>query len=150
MVNPYSHIEAFLRLCSRRLLKTLWQKKKSLKTSHFSFWHNVFNSNQWVCLQLGRVSILFFRRFQSRLLHVFCLWERINEKHHLHLGMHFSWFEHHLFQLKTEKYFMNKRQRRCWSTCWPMSPQRFKPQLPRLWLSWKRTLPVETVLDIVM
>ena len=41
---PFSHIDAFLRLWNRSLSKTLWQKKKLLKTSNFSFYQNVFNS----------------------------------------------------------------------------------------------------------
>ena len=34
---------AFWRLCRRRLLKTLWQKKKLLLISNFSFCNNVLN-----------------------------------------------------------------------------------------------------------
>ena len=33
----------FWRICSRRLMKTLWQKEKLLKTSNYSFCHTVFN-----------------------------------------------------------------------------------------------------------
>ena len=29
--NPFPHVDAFWRICSRRLLKTLWQKEKLLK-----------------------------------------------------------------------------------------------------------------------
>ena len=43
LVNPFPHTDAFWRPCGR-LLKTLWQKKKLLMTSNFSFFHNVFNS----------------------------------------------------------------------------------------------------------
>ena len=42
-INPSKHIDTFWCICSRRLLKTLCQKKKLLKTSNFSFCHNVFN-----------------------------------------------------------------------------------------------------------
>ena len=42
-INPFSHINAFRHLCSRRLMKTLWQKKKLLKMSNFSFRHNAFS-----------------------------------------------------------------------------------------------------------
>ena len=35
---------AFWCICSRRLLKSLWQKKKLLIMINFSFCHNVFNS----------------------------------------------------------------------------------------------------------
>ena len=39
--NPFPHIYPFWRLCCRQLFKTLWQKQKLLKTSNFSFGHNI-------------------------------------------------------------------------------------------------------------
>ena len=42
--NPFPHIFAFWSLCSRRLIENIETiKKKMLKTSNFSFWHNVFH-----------------------------------------------------------------------------------------------------------
>ena len=41
-VNPFPNKPWFLRVCSRGLLKTLWEKKKLLVTSNFSFSHSVF------------------------------------------------------------------------------------------------------------
>ena len=42
--SPNKHVDAFWHLCSRWLLKTLWQKEKLLLTCNFSFCHNVFKS----------------------------------------------------------------------------------------------------------
>ena len=39
----YVHKDAFWFHCSRRLLKTLWQKEKLLQTINFSVCHNDFN-----------------------------------------------------------------------------------------------------------
>ena len=41
-LNPVPGKPWFLRVCSRSLLKTLWEKKKLLVTSNFFFSHNVF------------------------------------------------------------------------------------------------------------
>ena len=38
---PFPNKTLFLRVCSTRLLKTLWQKEKFLVTSNFSFSHSV-------------------------------------------------------------------------------------------------------------
>ena len=40
--NPIPNKPSFLRVCSTSLLKTLWEKKKLLVTSNFSFSHSVF------------------------------------------------------------------------------------------------------------
>ena len=40
--NPFPNKPWFLRVCSKRLLKKLWEKGKLLVTSNFSFSHNVF------------------------------------------------------------------------------------------------------------
>ena len=40
--NPFPNKPWFLRVCSRGLLKTLWEKEKLLITSNFSFSHSVF------------------------------------------------------------------------------------------------------------
>ena len=40
--NPFPNKPWLLRACSISLLKTLWEKKKLLVTSNFSFSHSVF------------------------------------------------------------------------------------------------------------
>ena len=40
--NPFPNKPWFLRVCSKSLLKTLWEKGKLLVTSNFSFSHSVF------------------------------------------------------------------------------------------------------------
>ena len=42
--NPLLHRYSFWPINNRQLLKTLWEKKKLLVTSNFSFSHNVFYS----------------------------------------------------------------------------------------------------------
>ena len=46
LINPFPHIDAFWRLCSRRMLKTLGEKEILLKTSNLSFCKYVFNFYQ--------------------------------------------------------------------------------------------------------
>ena len=41
-VNPFPNKPWFLRVCSKSLLKTLWEKEKLLVTSNFFFSHSVF------------------------------------------------------------------------------------------------------------
>ena len=41
-LNPFPNNPWSLRVCSRGLLKTLWEKEKLLVTSNFSFSHSVF------------------------------------------------------------------------------------------------------------
>ena len=41
-LNPFPNKPWFLRVCSKSLLKTLWEKEKLLITSNFSFSHSVF------------------------------------------------------------------------------------------------------------
>ena len=41
--NPFPNKPWFLRVYSKSLLKTLWEKEKWLLMSHFSFSHSVFN-----------------------------------------------------------------------------------------------------------
>ena len=56
----HMYTNTLLHLCSKQLLKSLWQKEKLL----ISQYHFL------------RVSI-FFRWFQSRLVQIFCIWERV-------------------------------------------------------------------------
>ena len=41
-LNPFPNKPWFLRVCSSRLLKTLWEKEKLLGTNNFSFSHSVW------------------------------------------------------------------------------------------------------------
>ena len=41
--NPFPNKPRFLRICSKSLLKTPWEKEKLLVTSNFSFSHSGFN-----------------------------------------------------------------------------------------------------------
>ena len=78
LVNPFPLIDTFWCLCSRRLLKTLWQKEKLLKTSNFSLCHNVFNFLSVIIHSFKEAFPVLPRCFQSRLLHIFCMWERLD------------------------------------------------------------------------
>ena len=42
VLNPFPNKSWFLRVCSRSLLKTPWEKEKLLVMSNFSFSHSVF------------------------------------------------------------------------------------------------------------
>ena len=42
LLSPFPNKPWFLRVCSTSLLKTLWEKKKLLVTSNFSFSRSVF------------------------------------------------------------------------------------------------------------
>ena len=42
ILNPFPNKPWFLRVCSTSLLKTMWEKKKLLVRSNFSFSHSVF------------------------------------------------------------------------------------------------------------
>ena len=46
--NPLLHRYSFLPINNRQLLKTLWEKKKLLVMSNFSFSHNVFYSIRYL------------------------------------------------------------------------------------------------------
>ena len=63
-------------------LKTWRQKKKLLKASNFSFGHHVFNTNQLLFFHLKGFSVLLPRYFQSRLLQICCMWERVKQNPH--------------------------------------------------------------------
>ena len=41
--NPFPYKPWFLRVCSRNLLNTLWEKEKLLVTRNLSFFHSVFS-----------------------------------------------------------------------------------------------------------
>ena len=77
MINPFPNKPWFLRVCSTRLLKTLWEKEKLLVTSNFSFSHSVFKLFE----ELSAI----FLRFELSSANSFSLeeskivvWERVN------------------------------------------------------------------------
>ena len=54
------------------------QKKKMLMMSNFTFDHNVFNSIEWLNFHLYRCYMFLSRCFQSRLLLISCMRQRVN------------------------------------------------------------------------
>ena len=52
-------------ICSRWLVKTLWQNEKLLMMSNFSFCHNVFNSFWWLYLYFWRFSFFCLDTFKT-------------------------------------------------------------------------------------
>ena len=73
LIKPYLHGDTFWRNNSRRLLKTVWPKVKLLMMSNFSFGHNVFNLSYLLWRFYRFLSLC----FQSRLLQICCMWERV-------------------------------------------------------------------------
>ena len=63
VVNPFPHAESFWRFCHKQLMKTLKLKKKLLKTSNFSFCHNIFN---FILLTLSNIQTFLSRLLFSR------------------------------------------------------------------------------------
>ena len=83
-LSPFPNKSYLLRVCIISLLKTLWEKKKLLETSNFSFFHIVFNPsagvsaifNQiWNC-RLHALSVYKGLKFVfwGRLIGVFITW----------------------------------------------------------------------------
>ena len=60
-------------------LKTCKQKKKLIKTSNLSYCHHVFNSIQLLHFHLQGVSKRIWVCFQSHLLQICCMWEKVNK-----------------------------------------------------------------------
>ena len=54
-LNSFPNKPLLLRVCSRSILKTLWEKEKLLVTSNFSFSHSVF----YLLEELSAISIKF-------------------------------------------------------------------------------------------
>ena len=65
-INPFPHMDAFWRFCSRQ----------KLKTSNFSFCPHVFNSIQLLYFHLKGVSNSFRVCIQSCLRQICCMWEQ--------------------------------------------------------------------------
>ena len=77
-LNPFPHIDAFGCLCSIWLFQNMATKEEIAQNKHFSSCHHVFNSIQLLYFHLKGVSNILFG-FQSRLLHICCIWERVNK-----------------------------------------------------------------------
>ena len=77
LVKPVPPADTFWRKSSRRLLKTLWPKVKLLMMSNFSFGHNVFNFIQQLSYLLWTFFRLLSQCFQSRLLQMCCMPDRV-------------------------------------------------------------------------
>ena len=73
-LNPFPHIDAFWRLCSRRLLKTLWQEEKYHIISFF-FCHDFFNFIQLLYFRLHIFVKVLSRCLKSRLFQICCLFD---------------------------------------------------------------------------
>ena len=63
-VNPFPNKPYFLRVCSKNLLKTLWEKEELLITSNFSFSHSVFNPFGELSLIFIKLAIVVCKLFQ--------------------------------------------------------------------------------------
>ena len=66
-VNLFPHTDAFWCLCSKCLLKTLWQKEKLLIMSNFFFCNDVFNSISTLIFHLYWFFLILGGCFQCRL-----------------------------------------------------------------------------------
>ena len=74
--NPFPPAEAIWRTSSRRLLKTLWPKVSCL------WWPQCFQLYLTIKLYLMEISYIFrflSLGFQSRLLQICCMWERVKD-----------------------------------------------------------------------
>ena len=62
LFNPFPNKPWFLRVCSSRLLKTLWEKEKLPYTSNSSFSHSAFNL-------FGELFAIFIKLVLSKVFH---------------------------------------------------------------------------------
>ena len=63
-LNPFQNKPWFLRVCSTRLLKTLWEKEKLLVTSNFFFSHSVFYPSRELSAIFTKFEIVVCKLFQ--------------------------------------------------------------------------------------
>ena len=61
---PFPNKPWFLRVCSRSVLKTLWEEEKLLVTSNFSFSHSVFYPFGELCAIFVKLKIVVCKLFQ--------------------------------------------------------------------------------------
>ena len=64
LVNSFPNKPWFLRVCSRILSKTLWEKEKLLVTSNFSFSHSVFYPFGELSGSFNKLEIVVCKLFQ--------------------------------------------------------------------------------------
>ena len=62
--NPFPNKPWFLRVSSKSLWKTLWEKEKLLVTSNFSFSHSVFNPIKELSAIFNKFKIVVCKLFQ--------------------------------------------------------------------------------------
>ena len=75
ILNPFPNKPWFLHVCSRSLLKTLWEKEKLFITSNFSFSNNVFYPIGGLFSIFIKLGIVVCKLFQFASLK-FVIWER--------------------------------------------------------------------------
>ena len=63
-LNPFPNKPWFLRVCSRSLLKTPWEKEKLFVTSNFSFSHSVFYPSGELSAIFIKIEIVVCKLFQ--------------------------------------------------------------------------------------
>ena len=63
--NPFPHIDAFWRLCSRQIFENIVTKEEIAQNVHFSFCHNVFSTFcHRLSIQIWRFSIFWQNTFK--------------------------------------------------------------------------------------
>ena len=67
-VNPFPNKPWFLRVCSKTLLKTLWEKEKLLVTNNFLFSNSVFKPFGELSPIFIKLKIVVCKLFQFRRL----------------------------------------------------------------------------------
>ena len=81
-LNLFPPADTFWRNWSSWHLKKLWGPKvKLLMISNCSFGHNIFNFIQQLSYLWWRIFRFLSLCFQSRLLQISCMWERVIHKH---------------------------------------------------------------------
>ena len=95
ILNPFPNRPWFLRVCSKKFLKTPWEKKKLLVKSNLSFSHSVFYLLGQRPAIFINFKIVVCKLFEKSLK--FVVWERVN-KHsfvcHESLFIHIHFEQH--------------------------------------------------------
>ena len=76
--NSFPNKPWFLRVCSTRLLKTLWEKEKLLVTSNFSFSPQCFLPFSRTFRHFHQYQIVVCKTFSAWKSLIFVVWERVN------------------------------------------------------------------------
>ena len=93
--NPFLLADAFWRIHSRRILKTVWQKEQFLPLPQSFHRYSMF-------------SILLPKCFQSRLLHICCMWDSLNLHYH-HLAPSWTGGKYRCYRLSLAPYWFQHR-----------------------------------------